>query len=119
MTIKCAWCGEVLGEKNPSEPGISHGICPACERNLRSVWDQRKERNMLFDQTTCPECYKKSLTLEFLKAECDMDTTIIVPAYCEECGESVTVHYRFVETYSETQDLFYPAETLIEGPGEV
>ena len=32
MTVRCAWCGSMLGtDARPG--GESHGICPSCERN--------------------------------------------------------------------------------------
>lgn len=33
MTIICAWCGRVLGEKQGE--GVTHGICPDCFAKLR------------------------------------------------------------------------------------
>jgi phage FluMu protein Com len=37
MTIRCAWCGKLLGFKAPlNNNKISHGICPACADKIDS-----------------------------------------------------------------------------------
>jgi len=33
MTIVCAWCGRILGEKQGT--GTTHGICPQCLAKLQ------------------------------------------------------------------------------------
>ena len=31
LTVVCAWCGKVIGEKNGNgQSGTTHGICPEC-----------------------------------------------------------------------------------------
>lgn len=36
MIRQCAWCGEVLGEKEPLEDKrITHTICDDCDKKLR------------------------------------------------------------------------------------
>jgi hypothetical protein len=36
----CAWCGRVLSNNYPIQ-GISHGICPECERKFREQANRR------------------------------------------------------------------------------
>lgn len=33
VKIICAWCDEVIGEKEGD--GVTHGICPACAERLK------------------------------------------------------------------------------------
>jgi len=34
MTIICAWCGRMLGQKQGE--GVTHGICPQCLAKLQA-----------------------------------------------------------------------------------
>jgi hypothetical protein len=37
MRAVCAWCGATLANGDPSDPAVSHGICPACARRWFSA----------------------------------------------------------------------------------
>jgi hypothetical protein len=39
MTIICAWCGQILGEKFPEQFGVTHGICNACKTKVLDPYD--------------------------------------------------------------------------------
>jgi hypothetical protein len=32
MRAVCAWCGATLADGDPTDPVVSHGICPSCAR---------------------------------------------------------------------------------------
>ena len=37
MRSVCAWCGKLLGDTHASPLGTTHGICAACELQLRAT----------------------------------------------------------------------------------
>lgn len=34
LTIICAWCKKTLGTVQCGETGVTHGICPKCEKKV-------------------------------------------------------------------------------------
>lgn len=39
MILMCAWCGEVLGEKEPlDDKSLTHGICKPCADALKAEY---------------------------------------------------------------------------------
>lgn len=43
MIVKCAWCGKIIGEKEPLEDkSVTHGICPEC---VKKYFPEKKEGN--------------------------------------------------------------------------
>ena len=62
MVTICAWCGHDMGEKNPEQPGITHGICEPCKRAaMRNFYLRRRQQEILESLSTERESGPASL----------------------------------------------------------
>lgn len=50
ITVKCAWCGAIVGTKGPPDRicEVSHTICPTCLANFNAMktWDGVERRKL-------------------------------------------------------------------------
>ncbi len=45
MIIQCAWCGKIVGEKEPlKDKRITSTICPECFRKVKAEIEKRRKK---------------------------------------------------------------------------
>ena len=50
MKIICAWCGEIIGEKDRLSKDTTHGICARCYSSIKSHSKEEVEDVFILDQ---------------------------------------------------------------------
>jgi len=50
MKIICAWCGEIIGEKDLLSNDTTHGICTKCYDSIKSHSKEEVEHRFILDQ---------------------------------------------------------------------
>lgn len=72
MKVRCAWCGDDMGEKFGPAELVTHGICGPCQERVAREIQQRTEvcpdhgrhfpvRSRLAPGSVCPECERELL----------------------------------------------------------